>query len=208
MVRSVFNTIFLHGYIYISRHILQLWFLGLLAYLSTVMPRQIHCALGHSEPINHQLWADSNKIWRFAQKKTCSCGRAGGTAEGRRDPQEMVTTQNRSERGLFSSLQAPRWPRCKMVGWTGNLENSPSTKKFIQMSNNSNLNNILIEWKWILDRKDTFHFGRLCFSLLFYSLFCCWVGENKSKRHNLNIKWKCVPYNTYTVMTLMARIDW
>ena len=31
-------------------------------HLSTVMPRQIHCALGHSEPINHQLWADSNKI--------------------------------------------------------------------------------------------------------------------------------------------------
>ena len=25
------------------------------AHLSTVMPRQIHCALGHSEPINHQL---------------------------------------------------------------------------------------------------------------------------------------------------------
>ena len=37
----------------------------------------------------------------------------------------MVTTQNRSERGLFSSLQAPRWPRCKMVGWTGNLDSSP-----------------------------------------------------------------------------------
>ena len=41
--------------IHISHHILQLWCLGLLAYLSTVMPRQIHCALGHSEPINHQL---------------------------------------------------------------------------------------------------------------------------------------------------------
>ena len=25
------------------------------AHLSTVVPRQIHCALGHSEPINHQL---------------------------------------------------------------------------------------------------------------------------------------------------------
>ena len=31
-------------------------------YLTTVMPRQIHCALGHSEPINHQLLADCNKI--------------------------------------------------------------------------------------------------------------------------------------------------
>ena len=32
-------------------------------HLSTVMPRQIHCALGHSEPINHHL----NKIRRFKQ---------------------------------------------------------------------------------------------------------------------------------------------
>ena len=62
----------------------------------------------------------------WVQKQTCSCGRVGEMVEGRRDPRAMVTTRNRSERGLFSSWQAPpSLPRCMMVGWTGNLDNPP-----------------------------------------------------------------------------------
>merc|ERR1719222_1133280 len=52
---------------------------------------------------------------------TCSCDRGGEMGEGRRGPQGTVTTQNRSEPGLFSSSPAPRSPRCRMAGWTGNL---------------------------------------------------------------------------------------
>merc|ERR1719432_61006 len=52
---------------------------------------------------------------------TCSCDRGGEMGEGRRGPRGTVTTQNRSEPGLFSSSPAPRSPRCTMASRTGNL---------------------------------------------------------------------------------------
>ena len=93
----------------------SLYIFGFIAYLAAVLSCQIHRALGHSEPINHRLWAKFDdhcrfqigflrKCWRwlgihpnwvFLCEGTCSCDKVVGRVEERRGPQAMVKTRNR-----------------------------------------------------------------------------------------------------------------